>query len=124
MTYVLYKCHKKRDKYFNEFCKKSLQSEFARRTFVTVEHERRGMEMKTYRIAYNGDRMEVEYVPHKGFRFYHSRVLSEDMKSQQLYEVSKVVQGMIYYRPVYNEVLGKGEKCEYNDFPRWIQRAA
>ncbi len=86
--------------------------------------------MQTFRINYLGERQEVRYTPHKGFQFFHARVLTEDMKSQQLYEITKIAKGIIYYRPIRLDTDGRGiviggaDMCEYNDFPRWIQRAA
>lgn len=58
--------------------------------------------------------------PVKGFRFYHSRVLGED-NSPQLYEVSRVARGTVYYRPVYPETLGGPDCCATEDFDKWCK---
>lgn len=67
----------------------------------------------------------------KGFRFYHSRVLDSakfDGKSPQLFEVTKISLGTVYYRPVYDmgerETLGSPGCCEVENFPRYCLRAA
>ena len=69
--------------------------------------------------------------PHKGFRFYHSRVLDTqkfDGKSPQLYQVTKIAAGTVYYRPVIDygtrETLGSPDCCPVEQFPRWCLRAA
>lgn len=69
--------------------------------------------------------------PTKGFRFYHSRVLDSqkfDGKSPQLFVVTKIAQGCVYYRPVYDlgerETFGAPGFCPVEQFPRWCLRAA
>ena len=66
--------------------------------------------------------------PYKGFRFYHARVLSMepfDGTSKQLYEVSKIARGTVYYRPVYsNGQLGKPDCCELENFDKWMDSPA
>ena len=65
-------------------------------------------------------------VPKKGLRFYHSRVLDTqkwDGHSPQLFEVTRVVRGTAYYRPVYDygdrEGLGAQISCPVEHFSRW-----
>lgn len=61
--------------------------------------------------------------PTKGLRFYHSRVLGAD-NAPQLYEVSRIARGTVYYRPVSNEGLGKPDCCPINQFDRWCKETA
>lgn len=53
-----------------------------------------------------------------GHRFYHARVLAED-GGPQLYEVSRIARGTVYYRPVYEDGPGKPDCCPIEEFPRW-----
>lgn len=69
--------------------------------------------------------------PTKGFRFYHSRVLDTikfDGKSPQLFVVTKVACGRVYYRPVYDygdhEGFGAPGVCNVSDFGKWCLRGA
>lgn len=69
--------------------------------------------------------------PVKGLRFYHSRVLDTvkwDGKSPQLFVVTRIARGTVYYRAVYDlgtrETLGSPACCPVEDFPRWCARAA
>ena len=61
--------------------------------------------------------------PVKGLRFLHSRVIDYD-KKPALYQVTRVAQGQVYYRPVYDagivgsERLGSPERCELDTFDR------
>lgn len=65
--------------------------------------------------------------PVKGLRFNHSRVLSSeafDGKTPQLYEVTRIAMGMVYYRPVYavglaEERLGGADCCPTEDFHKY-----
>lgn len=53
---------------------------------------------------FDGEGVAMSTFPKKGFRFYHKRVLSTeafDGKTPQLFEVTRVAQGVVYYRPVY-----------------------
>ena len=70
--------------------------------------------------------------PRIGLRFYHSRVLDTklfDGKTHQLYQVTKIAYGKVYYRPVYDlgtpslpsERLGSVEACLLATFPRIAQ---
>lgn len=65
--------------------------------------------------------LPADPVPAKGFRFYHSRVLDE-RNEPQLYEVSRLARGVVYYQPVYAEGLGKPDCCPADEFPRWCLR--
>jgi hypothetical protein len=63
--------------------------------------------------------------PKKGDRFLHLRVLDVrlfDGKTPQLYQVTRVARGCVYYRPVYNrlngEDLGSCEYCLLETFPK------
>lgn len=69
--------------------------------------------------------------PTKGMRFYHARVLDSmrfDGKTPQLYQVTKVGLGSVYYRPVYNygdrESLGAVECCSVNWFDAVVKELA
>jgi hypothetical protein len=61
--------------------------------------------------------------PSKGLRFLHARVLGED-DSPQLYEVSRIARGTVYYRPVYADGLGKPDCCLSDDFERYCKEVA
>lgn len=65
--------------------------------------------------------------PVKGLRFLHTRVLDTakfDGKTKQLYQVTRVAQGQVYFAPVYDagiagsERLGKSGRCSIDYFPR------
>jgi hypothetical protein len=69
--------------------------------------------------------------PTKGFRFYHTRVLDIqkfDGKSPQLFEVTKIARGIVYYRAVYDldgrETKGAPACCPCEDFRRYVKEAA
>jgi hypothetical protein len=59
--------------------------------------------------------------PVKGLRFKHSRVIDYD-KNPAIFQVTRIAQGMVYYRPVYNygtrEVLGHPDCCYLEYFPK------
>jgi hypothetical protein len=67
------------------------------------------------------ERNEMAYLA-RGQRFYHSRVLTEN-NEPQLYEITRVAVGRVYYRPVYDEPqgtrLGGMDCCRQNDFERY-----
>jgi hypothetical protein len=69
--------------------------------------------------------------PSRGMQFLHSRVLDTakfDGKTPQLYEVTKVASGWVYFAPVYDagivgsERLGKSDKCSLGYFPRVVKQ--
>ncbi len=69
--------------------------------------------------------------PQVGMRFYHSRILDAmkfDGKTTQLHQVTRIAQGQVYYRPVYNygdrEALGTGGYCPIDQFGKWCKRVA
>ena len=70
--------------------------------------------------------------PSKGMRFLHSRVLDVakfDGKTPQLYQITKIARGGVYYRPVYDlgfpsERLGSPDFCEVAQFPRYCLSVA
>jgi len=62
-------------------------------------------------------------LPQKGLRFYHRRVLDSmkfDGHSRQLFVVTRIAAGVVYYRPVIDygtrEVLGCGTRCQLSDW--------
>lgn len=65
--------------------------------------------------------------PVKGLRFNHARVLSTEVfdgKTPQLYEVTRIALGMVYYRPVYaaglpEQRLGSADCCRVNEFSQY-----
>lgn len=71
-----------------------------------------------------------EIAPRKGLRFYHWRVLDTekwDGKSPQLYEVTAIRNGCVYYRPVYaagrpEERLGNPDRCIIEQFSKWAKQ--
>ncbi len=72
-----------------------------------------------------------ERMPRKGMRFFHARVLDTakfDGKTPQLYQVTRVAQGQVYFAPVYDagiagsERLGKSERCRIDYFPRVLSK--
>lgn len=68
--------------------------------------------------------------PSKGLRFYHSRVLDTvkwDGKTRQLYQVTAMRQGYVYYRPVYDygtrTELGKPDCCPVASFTQYYNES-
>lgn len=66
--------------------------------------------------------------PIKGMQFLHSRVLDTmkfDGKTPQLYQVTRIAQGCVYYRPVYDYgtrvELGKAEYCLIENFGKVVK---
>ena len=61
----------------------------------------------------------------KGTRFLHSRVLdNRDMKSPQLYEITRIARGVVYYKAVdyeTNQPEGCSQCCTIEDFPKWCK---
>lgn len=67
-------------------------------------------------------------IPHKGTRFLHSRVLDSikfDGVSPQLFVVTKISSGTVYYRPVYDygthKTLGAPGCCPAEQFNKWCK---
>lgn len=56
-----------------------------------------------------------------GTRFYHTRLLAEDYKSPALCEITRVAQGVVYYRPVAG---GVSEYTPIERFPRIVRAYA
>lgn len=70
--------------------------------------------------------MDVQ--PKRGLRFFHARVLDTmkfDGKSPQLYEVTKVSRGTVYYRAVIKyddrEELSRPDCCSIEQFPKYCK---
>jgi hypothetical protein len=81
--------------------------------------------MVHYMFMLNGGHM----TPSKGMRFKHSRVLDTakfDGKTNQLYQVTRIAQGQVWFAPVYDagiegsERLGKSERCALGYFPKIV----
>lgn len=59
--------------------------------------------------------------PVVGMRFLHSRVLEPDGKTNQLFKITRIAQGIVYYRPVYSSgKIGKPNCCEIADFSNYF----
>lgn len=61
-------------------------------------------------------------MPKIGKRFYHARVLDPADRTPQLYQVTRVAGGRVYYRAIYEagtagEHLGTCECCPLESFP-------
>lgn len=55
--------------------------------------------------------------PKIGLQFYHSRVLAKDMSGLQLYQVTRIAWGCVYYRPVYTDgTIGRSAYCDAGRF--------
>lgn len=71
--------------------------------------------------------------PVKGFRFLHARFLDASTMGPnpqpQLFEVTRVAQGCVWYRPIYKradgrEDRGKGTYCTADQFPKYMKAVA
>ena len=60
-----------------------------------------------------------------GMKFFHKYYLTEDKKSPLKCKVTKIAQGVVYYRPIYckNEkiVLGKASYIDIDKFPSIVR---
>jgi hypothetical protein len=63
--------------------------------------------------------MEAREMPKKGQRFAHRYWLTEDRSSPLTCEITKIRAGLVYYRPVYADGLGKPIFCAIEDLPRY-----
>jgi len=71
---------------------------------------------KAHKIqAINGIAMRKDMV------FFHKHYLTEDKKSSLKCKITKIEQGVVYYRPIYfengNQTLGKANYIEIEKFP-------
>lgn len=54
--------------------------------------------------------------PKVGFRFFHKRVLNPDLKTPMEFVITRIVKGIVYYRPVNG---GGSQSCKIEDFDRY-----
>ena len=56
-----------------------------------------------------------------GMKFFHKHYLTEDKKSPLKCKVTKIAQGVVYYRPIYRNndkiIYGKASYIDIDKFP-------